>query len=134
MGGTTIPADPFNPIPASAGNRTLTLRLGSAQVMVWRGLFDASFQPSPGEDPWISAPAELLWPGTRVYIQGAPMSDDPNTIQVSVARIVAAAPALAPELLDMPELSGWQFAPGSAGRGQYQPRGRSLLRCQSAQL
>ena len=125
MGGQEIPANPFAPIPATSGDRTLSLRLENAQVEIWRGIFDGSGAASGDDVQWIPAQAELLWPGTRIHILGTPDVADPNTIMVNRARIVAAAPGQTPDLLSVPALSGWAYT-GDEG-SDAQPAVTALL-------
>lgn len=83
--GGTIPADPLTDLPViTADGRRLALRLDSALVQVWGGLFGDS---TAG---WVSAPAELLWEGARLYVAGRPLPTDPLTWRADRIRIVVA--------------------------------------------
>lgn len=80
--GNTLPANPLQPIPVQAADgRAFQLVLDvtdEAQVQVWAGLL--------GEEAgrWIPARGELLWPGTRLYVEG---SLQPGTTKIRVVSI-----------------------------------------------
>jgi len=84
--GTAIPANPLRLIPAETGEgRRLQLRIDVADldnIQVWSGIF--------GDDSgkWVRGSAELLWPGSRVYLRGEPDPEDPATFLVKNLRIV----------------------------------------------
>ena len=83
LGGQDLPPDPLQLLPAiSSDNTELQLDLSSATVEIWRGIFDS------GATGWVAAPAELLWPGTQVYLQGKIESGALDQLQVSTIRIV----------------------------------------------
>ncbi|MEZ4657235.1 MAG: hypothetical protein R2911_06665 [Caldilineaceae bacterium] len=63
LGGDQIPANPLAPMDATASDgRALRLRLDTAVVEIWSGLFGME----PGA--WQPAAGELLWPGTQAYV------------------------------------------------------------------
>ncbi|HXF63296.1 MAG TPA: SH3 domain-containing protein [Caldilineaceae bacterium] len=100
IAGDRIPADPLSPIPAlSAAGQSWSLAVESATVEIWSGLFGAF----PGG--WTPAPAQLLWPGTQVYVRGGPAADDPTRFAVSQVRIVAAPVQERARLLNLPDLA-----------------------------
>ena len=64
--------------------REWTILSATANVQIWSGLF--------GEFPadWIPAPAALLQPGARLYVQGAPSNENGSVITAERVRIAAA--------------------------------------------
>ncbi|MEZ4615674.1 MAG: hypothetical protein R2867_09195 [Caldilineaceae bacterium] len=72
-------------LPVLAGDgRRLSLRLDSTLVQIWGGLFG---NPDAG---WLSAPADLLWEGARLYVAGRPDPADPSIWLADRIRIVGA--------------------------------------------
>ena len=64
VAGSAIPPDPLQPITMTLPDGSSTpVRVQNAVVEVWGGVFN---DPQAG---WVPAPASLLWPGTRVYLQ-----------------------------------------------------------------
>ncbi|GIV76606.1 MAG: hypothetical protein KatS3mg050_1000 [Litorilinea sp.] len=85
IGGDRIPANPLAPIPATtADGRSVQLVVDTARVEIWSGMFAA--EPPQYE----SAPAELLWPGTQVYVVGTPDPAQPDRFVASRVRIAQA--------------------------------------------
>ncbi len=101
VGGERIPADPFNPIAVQrADGQAGTLTVDRAVVEIWSGLF--------GEFPgrWIVAPAELLWPGSQLYVVGGPASDDGTRFVATRVRIASAPTQERARLLSVADLAG----------------------------
>ncbi|RIK36297.1 MAG: hypothetical protein DCC57_22595 [Chloroflexi bacterium] len=71
----------------------------NAAVQIWTGLFGVF----PAD--WAPAPAELLWPGTQVYVSGGPQSDDPSRFLAAQVRIAAMPPQERARLLSLPDLA-----------------------------
>jgi hypothetical protein len=71
----------------------------SAVVEVWGGVFN---DPEAG---WIPAPATLLWPGTRVYLQAGPGSD-PGALAATRVRIMGEPSAERVKPFEAPEIAG----------------------------
>ncbi len=64
IGDGPAPADPLAPIAATAADGTEFLfETQSASVEIWSGIVGEV------QGRWLSAPGELLWPGTTVYLQ-----------------------------------------------------------------
>ncbi|MGB5048283.1 MAG: hypothetical protein WBO46_05075, partial [Caldilineaceae bacterium] len=84
--GTNVPANPLLPIPVRASDgRTFQLALDvtrTGQVAVWSGLL------GEGSGRWIPAGGELLWPGSRVYIEG-PLTPGTTEIRAQSVQIAA---------------------------------------------
>jgi len=81
-GGTT-PANPLALLPVVTNDgRQLALRLDSALVQIWGGLFG---NPDAG---WIAIPAELLWEGAQLHVAGRPLAEDPTIWAADRIRIV----------------------------------------------
>jgi hypothetical protein len=100
VSGERIPADPFNPIPVVyAGGQTGTLSVENAVVEIWSGLFG----DFPGR--WVAAQAELLWPGSQLYVTGDPASNDASHMVATSVRIAAAPIQERARLLALPELA-----------------------------
>jgi hypothetical protein len=53
-------------------------------IQVWNGIF----AEAPGR--WVTGSAELLWPGSQIYVTGSPDPENPGTILVESLKIVAA--------------------------------------------
>jgi len=73
-------------LPVIANGAALGLRLESAAVQIWGGLFGAD---TAG---WVTAPADLLLGGAQLYVQGAPDPTDPQRWLTTRLRIVAPPP------------------------------------------
>ncbi len=100
VSGERIPADPYSPIPvAAADGQAVGLVVDRATVEIWSGIFG----DAPGR--WAGAPAELLWPGTQIYVIGAPRSTNPNEIVATRVRIAAAPVQERARLVNAPELA-----------------------------
>jgi hypothetical protein len=100
IGGDRIPADPRAPLPVTAADgQGSQLVVENAAVQVWTGLFGVF----PGG--WAAAPAELLWPGTTVYVSGGPQSDDPSRFVAAQVRIVTMPEQERARLLNLPDLA-----------------------------
>lgn len=68
--GTQVPADPRAPIQVTLdGGQAMQLSSEQAVIEVWSGLF------GDRSERWISAHAEMLWPGTRIRLLGEPEGD-----------------------------------------------------------
>lgn len=99
VGGERIPADPFNPIPVvRADGQTGALGVERSAVEIWSGIYG----DFPGR--WASAPAELLWPGTQVYVTGA-AGQNPGEIAATRVRIAAAPAQERARLVSAPDLT-----------------------------
>ena len=67
VAGSAIPPDPLRPITMTLPDGSSTpVRVQDARVEIWGGVYN---DPQAG---WVPAPASLLWPGTRVYLQAEP--------------------------------------------------------------
>lgn len=83
VSGDRIPAEPLSPIPVvSADGQSRALVVDEANVEIWSGLF--GLFPAA----WAPAPAELLWPGTQLYVQATPGGDNGNRLVAQRVRIV----------------------------------------------
>lgn len=83
VGGENLPADPLQPLSVTdASGATVSLRVDSAEVQAWSGLWGA-----PGS--WQGANAELLWPGTTLYSRIL-QNGDSTTRLASRVRLVGA--------------------------------------------
>ena len=81
VAGSAIPPDPLQPITMTLPDGSSTqVRVQDAVVEVWGGVFN---DPQAG---WVPAPANLLWPGTRVYLQAA-ATDNPGEGPLNAARV-----------------------------------------------
>jgi hypothetical protein len=101
VAGERIPADPLNPIAVvRADGQAGTLSVDTAVVEIWSGLF--------GEFPgrWIASPAELLWPGSQLYVTGSAAADDAAHLVATHVRIAAAPGQERAKLLTMTDLAG----------------------------
>ena len=115
VAGSAIPPDPLQPIPMLLPDGSSTLvRVENAVVEVWGGVFN---DPQAG---WVPAPASLLWPGTRVYLQttgsvGDGSGDNAGAGELDAARvrIVGEPSADRVKLLELDEL-GEAVEDGSA--------------------
>jgi hypothetical protein len=100
IAGERVPADPFNPIDVTrADGQAGTLSVDTAEVQIWSGLFG----DFPGR--WIAAPAELLWPGSQVYVTGNAAAGDPERLVATSVRIAAAPVQERARLLTLPDLA-----------------------------
>lgn len=88
--GEQIPANPLEPLPVlDEDGNTVQLDLQTATVEIWSGLFGQQ------SGAWVPAAPELLWAGTRVYVQ---LPDGANSTegQANASRIrIVGAPLLA---------------------------------------
>jgi hypothetical protein len=100
ISGERIPADPFNPIAVvGADGQAGTLAVDRASVEIWSGLFG----DFPGQ--WVAASAELLWPGSQVYITGSPAAEDARLLVATRVRIAGAPVQERARLLSVPDLA-----------------------------
>lgn len=84
INGGSIPANPLADLPVlTEDQQRLTLRLDSAVIQIWGGLFG---DPEAG---WVSASSELLWEGARLYVVGRALPDEPRVWMVDRVRVVA---------------------------------------------
>jgi hypothetical protein len=83
------------------------VQVQSAVVEVWGGVFN---DPPAG---WVPAPADLLWPGTRLYLQAAGENAADGTLAATRVRIVGEPSAERVKLLDLAEVRD-AVAAGSA--------------------
>ncbi len=98
-GGTT-PANPLALLLVTTNDgRQLSLRLDSALVQIWGGLFGSA------EAAWVAAPADLLWEGAKLYVVGRPLPEDPTVWAADRIRIVGIAPAAQAALRTFPTLA-----------------------------
>jgi hypothetical protein len=107
VAGDRLPADPYNPIPAlRADGQPIGLVVDRATVEIWSGIFG----DAPGR--WVAAPAELLWPGTQLYVTEATSAGSPDELVATRIRIVAPPDQARARLVNAPELSD------ALGRGE----------------
>lgn len=104
IAGSAIPADPLKPITMTLPDGSSTLvGVQNAVVEAWGGIFN---DPAAG---WISAPATLLWPGTRIYLQAAPAEGGESlpgagALVASRVRIVGEPTAERVKLVQVPDV------------------------------
>ena len=100
VGGEAIPANPVAPLPVvTTDGRALSLAIDTATIEIWSGIFGAF----PAE--WISAPVDLLWPNTRVYVAGLTSPADENVFVADRVRIAAAPSQERVRLISQPEIA-----------------------------
>ena len=99
VAGSLIPPDPMQPMTMTLpdGSNTLVY-VQNAVVEVWGGVFN---DPEAG---WVPAPATLLWPGTRVYLQATAVAGGGGELTAARIRIVGEPSAERVKLLEMPDL------------------------------
>ncbi len=100
VAGSAIPADPLQPIPMTLPDgAAVQVRVQNAVVEIWGGVFN---DPQAG---WALAPASLLWPGTRVYLQAAPAAEE-GTLDASRIRIIGEPSAERVKVVESQEVQG----------------------------
>lgn len=113
MGGQAIPANPLQPLIGvnQKGVEETLLFSEESVVEIWSGLLGGP------DGQWISAQAQLLWPGTGVYLTTQPDTEDPKALAVVRARI-ASLPALQRvQLTGAEDVAGFDFSGTPAGQG-----------------
>lgn len=111
--GSSIPPDPMLPITMTLPDgSSAEVHVQNAVVEVWGGVFN---DPAAG---WVPAPATLLWPGTRLYLQAEPVMDaagEPMAGELAATRvrIIGEPSAERVKLLQLSELQS-AVAEGSA--------------------
>ncbi len=100
VAGSAIPPDPLQPITMTLPDGSSTpVRVQDARVEVWGGVFN---DPQGG---WVPAPASLLWPGTRVYLQATPTDGaGDGTLDATRVRIVGEPSAERVKQVDVAEV------------------------------
>ncbi len=122
----TIAAEPAGVAGAVAATAddgsAWSVLVDTAELQVWSGLFGAF----PAE--WIPAQTDMLTPGTRIYVQGAPAVDNPAVLVGQVVRIAAGPPVERAKVAARSDLAE-AIAGGSAVAlmGSRQERGIYLL-------
>lgn len=99
VGGEKIPANPLEPIPVIANDRSLALRVENATVQLWGGLIG---EVGAG---WVAAPAELLWAGAQLQVKAQPDPSDPTLLIAERVRIVAPPTLERASVLSYPALA-----------------------------
>ncbi len=96
VAGSAIPPDPLQPITmALPDGSNVPVQVQNAVVEVWGGVFN---DPLAG---WVPAPADLLWPGTRLYLQATGENTADGTLAATRVRIVGEPSAERVKLLDL---------------------------------
>lgn len=101
IAGEQIPADPLSPIPAiAADGAEILLQVEEADLTIWGGVIGA---PEAG---WAPSAAELLWPGTTVYVSAATQNAATGAVAARTVRIVGAPTVERVALEDGSQLAG----------------------------
>jgi len=98
IAGAAIPPDPLTPIPATAADGSaIQVNVADAVIEIWSAVL--------GEEVgrWAPASATLLWPGTVVYMSGAPAAG--GDWSATRLRIVAAPSAERVKEVALPEIA-----------------------------
>ncbi len=102
--------DPLLPIAAvDPTGQTVALTVDNAAIRIWTGVFGQF----PGD--WASAPAGLLWPGTQVYVTGAPAPNDPASYVATRVSIVAPPEQARVKLFTAPDITASLGAGAAVG-------------------
>lgn len=100
IAGEQIPAQPLSDIAATtADGRAISIRVASASVQIWSGLFGSE------RADWLDAPGELLWPGTTIDVAVDPAQVGSELWEPTRVRIVGRPAQTRSELLNFPLLA-----------------------------
>jgi hypothetical protein len=98
IAGAAIPPDALAPIPATAADGSaIEINVADAVIEVWSAILGEA------SGRWAPASAALLWPGSVVYMTGAPADADPWA--ATQLRIVAAPPTERVKEVALPEIA-----------------------------